>query len=157
MSLQDMNITVRELSTGDGELVNEFFDGMCGETRALFNRRDYNRRRALKYCKSPDKTRKYYLFERDGAMVALLFFLGFHTTVPELGLAVRDELRGKGLGGEIMRFAIDTARSEGAGAIELTTHTANLRAQALYEKHGFECMGLAKNGTELYYRLRFLK
>lgn len=157
MKFQGKELTVRELSALDTELVDEFFDAMGGESRSLFNRREYNRRRALKYCTAPDKTRKYYAFMLDGKMAALLFFLGFHTTVPELGIAVRDGLSGRGLGSTVMRYAIETAREAGAGAIELTTHVANIRAQALYEKHGFECMGLTKNGTELYYRLKFVK
>lgn len=149
--------TVREFSESDCELINEFFDSMGGETRALFNRRDYNRRGALKYCTRKDKTRRYYMFLLDGIMAGYVFFLDFHTTLPELGLALRDGLRGRGLGGELMRFAIATARGAGAGGLELTTHVANIRAQAFYEKHGFECRGLAKGGTELYYRLRFVK
>ena len=47
--------TVREFSESDCELINEFFDSMGGETRALFNRRDYNRRGALKYCTTGPK------------------------------------------------------------------------------------------------------
>ena len=157
MKFQGKEITVKELSSLDESLVNEFFDAMGGESRALFNRREYNRKRALRYCKSPDKTQKYYAFLLEGKMAAMLFFLDFHTMMPELGIAVRDGLSGQGLGGEVMRYAIDEARKEGAGAIELTTHAANIRAQALYEKHGFRCIGPTKNGTELYYRLKLVK
>ncbi len=146
---------IRELGVGDEGLIDEFFDAMGGESRALFNRRDYNRRGALKYCTNRDKTRRYYAFLSDGRMAGYVFFLDFHTAVPELGLALRDDLTGRGLGGELMRFAIDVAKNAGAGGIILTTHTANIRAQALYEKFGFICLGLTKNSTELFYLLRF--
>ena len=149
------NFIIRELEEGDGELINEFFDSMGGESRALFNRRDYNRRGALKYSRCRDKTRRYYAFISEGRLAGYVFFLDFHTAVPELGLAVRDELAGQGLGGELMSFAIEKARSAGAGGILLTTHTANIRAQALYERFGFVCQGITKNGTELLYILRF--
>ena len=46
-------------------------------------------------------------------------------------------------------------KDEGKGGLLLTTHTANLRAQCLYESCGFVCRGLCKNGTELFYLLRF--
>ncbi|MBQ7363042.1 MAG: GNAT family N-acetyltransferase [Clostridia bacterium] len=154
---EKMSFTVRELGASDESLVNEFFDAMGGESRALFNRRDYNRRGALKYCRTKDKTRRYYVFLSEEKIAGYVFFLDFHTTVPELGIALRDELAGQGIGGELMRFAIDTAREAGAGGIQLTTHVANVRAQALYEKHGFECRGLTKNGMELFYLLKFIK
>ena len=60
-----------------------------------------------------------------------------------------------GLGEILMRYAMDIAREDGKGGIYLTTHVANVRAQALYEKLGFRQMGVAKNGTELFYLLSF--
>ncbi len=153
----NVKFEVREFEEGDEGLINEFFDSMGGESRALFNRRDYNRRGALKYCKNRDKTRRYYMFLLEGRMAGYVFFLDFHTTVPELGIALRDDLSGRGLGRELMKFAIDTARAAGAGGIQLTTHVANVRAQALYEKCGFECAGLTKCGSELFYLLRFIR
>ena len=149
------NITVRELCSEDEPLINEFFDNMGGESRALFNRRDYNRRGVLKFCARPDSTRRYFIATLEGKMAGYVFFLDYNTTVPELGIAVRDELRGQRLGMRLMEFAIAQARDDGKGGIQLTTHVANIRAQALYEKMGFVCKGICKNGTELFYLLRF--
>lgn len=149
------NIIMRDVMPGDEALINEFFDSMGGESRALFNRRDYNRRGVLKFCARPDKTRRYFILELDGKMAGYVFFLDYNTTVPELGIAVRDELRGQHLGRRLMEFAIKHAKESGKGAIQLTTHTANIRAQALYEHVGFVCKGICKNGTELFYLLRF--
>ena len=55
----------------------------------------------------------------------------------------------------LVDFAIEKIIENGKGGIQLTTHVANVRAQALYEKKGFVCMGLAKNGAEMSYLLRF--
>ena len=52
-------------------------------------------------------------------------------------------------------FAEDMARKAGKGGIQLTTHVANLRAQALYEKMGFTLIGPTKNGTEFFYLYRY--
>ena len=82
-------------------------------------------------------------------MAGYVFFLDWDTGVPELGIAVRDDLQGQHLGKKLMTYAIESAREHGKGGIYLTTHTANLRGQALYESVGFTCMGLTKNGTEL--------
>ncbi|MBQ8311326.1 MAG: GNAT family N-acetyltransferase [Clostridia bacterium] len=149
------DITIRTLKAGDENLINDFFDRMGGESRALFNRRDYNRRGVLKQCTKPLSDRCYWLAILDGAMVGYVFYLDWDTGVPELGIAVRDDLRGQRLGKRLMMYAIDEAKMHGKGGIYLTTHTANLRGQALYDAMGFTCMGVAKNGTELMYLYRF--
>lgn len=148
-------ITVREIGAGDETLINDFFDRMGGESRSLFNRRDYNRRGALKFCARPDSTRRYMMAEYKGEMAGYVFFLDFDTSIPQLGLAVRDDLAGKGLGGYLVSFAQDMAQKAGKGGIQLTTHVANLRAQALYEKMGFVLVGPTKNGTEFFYLYRY--
>ena len=151
------NLSFREVREGDEKIINEFFEVMGGESRALFNRRGYNQRGVLKYCARPDKTRRYWIAEAEGEMVGYVFFLDFNTSVPELGLAVRDDLRGLHIGRELVTFAENYAKESGKGGIILTTHVANVRGQALYEHMGFQCMGLCKNGTELFYLRRFIE
>lgn len=150
-----MEITIREIKTGDEELIHEFFDSMGGETRALFNRRDYNRKGVLKFCSHPESTRRYYMAELDGKMAGYVFFLDFNTSIPTVGIALRDELRGLHLGRELISFAQKTAKESGKGGLILTTHVANIRAQSLYETMGFVNMGLCKNGSELFYLFRY--
>ena len=149
------SINIRPIVEGDEALIGDFFDRMGSESRALFNRRDYNRRGVLKFCARPDPTRRYFMAERDGEMVGYFFFMDWNTMIPEIGIAVRDDLMGQGLGTYLMSKAIEMTRSEGKGGIRLTTHVANLRAQTLYESSGFICCGLCKNGTELFYLLNF--
>ena len=149
------NITLRSLCASDEALINAFFDRMGGESRALFNRRDYNRRGVIKQCARPLPDRRYWLALLDGEMAGYVFFLDWNTGVPELGIAVRDDLQGRHLGKTLMTYAMNEARTCGKGGIYLTTHTANLRGQALYDAMGFTCMGVTKNGTELMYLYRF--
>ena len=148
-------ITLRPLREDDEALINDFFDRMGPESRALFNRRDYNRKGVLKQCRTPLASRIYWLALLDGEMVGYVFFLDWDTGIPELGIAVRDDLQGQHLGKHLMEYAIEQAGSNGKGGIYLTTHTANLRAQVLYESLSFTCMGITKNGTELFYLYRF--
>ena len=149
-------ITIREVKTGDEALINEFFDAMGGETRALFNRRDYNRKGVLKFCQKGDPTRHYYMAEFEGKMAGYVFFLDYNTSIPTMGLAIRDDLRGLHLGKELITYAQGRARTDGKGGLMLTTHVANIRAQSLYETMGFVNMGLCKNGSELFYLWRFI-
>lgn len=54
------------------------------------------------------------------------------------GLAVRVDLRGAGLGGQLLDWATAWARAQGAGAITLTSNLRRERAIAFYDRHGFE-------------------
>lgn len=150
------SLEIRELKAGDEPLINDLFDRMGGESYSLFNRRDYNRKGALRYCARPDAGRKYWIaLLPDGTIAGYVFFLDWNTTIPMLGIAVRDDLRGMHIGTGLISFAQETARAAGKGGIQLTTHFANLRGQALYEKMGFQCMGQYRNGQELYYLFRY--
>ena len=148
-------LTVREINADDTEKIALFFDRMGPESRSVFNRRDYNRKGVLKFIAKPDGTRRYYAAELDGELAAYFFFLDYNTSIPELGIAVRDDLAGRGIGSYLVSLAVEMAKNEGKGGIQLTTHVANLRAQTLYESQGFVCKGVCKNGTELFYLLNF--
>ena len=52
-------------------------------------------------------------------------------------LYVAPDLRGRGLGQALMEAAIETARAEGAGYMDLGTAETDTAARALYEKMGF--------------------
>lgn len=149
------SLLMRETEAGDAEKVNEFFDAMGAESRALFNRGNYNRQALLKQCTEPDPTYRYWLALRDGQMLGYVFLAHWNTGVPILGIAVRDDLKGMRLGGYLMDYAIEKAKAAGKGGIFLTTHIANIRGQVLYESRGFECMGTYRNAKELFYLLAF--
>jgi len=53
-------------------------------------------------------------------------------------LFVIPELRGSGVGEQLMNRARDFARAEGAVRLDLETAIDNVRAQGLYEKLGYE-------------------
>jgi ribosomal protein S18 acetylase RimI-like enzyme len=52
-------------------------------------------------------------------------------------LYVVPDMRGQGLGQALMEAAMDTARAEGAGYMDLGTAETDTAARALYEKLGF--------------------
>ncbi len=60
------------------------------------------------------------------------FFIG---TV--LFLDVKPEFRGKGYAQQLMRYAIDALKKQGASIITLVTRSENHAAQAVYKKMGF--------------------
>ncbi|WP_424235681.1 N-acetyltransferase family protein [Actinophytocola sp.] len=50
---------------------------------------------------------------------------------------VRSDQRGGGLGGQLIQWAIDTARERGAAMIQLTTDASRKDAHRFYERLGF--------------------
>jgi RimJ/RimL family protein N-acetyltransferase len=62
-----------------------------------------------------------------------------HSTT--LALAVRRSHWGLGVGSALLSEALSWSRSAGLVRVELTVHTTNMRAVALYRRHGFEVEG----------------
>jgi len=64
----------------------------------------------------------------------------------ELGIGVRDEFQGMGIGSMLMEILIALARKEGLKRIGLTVLADNYKALRLYEKFGFKKIRYIKNG-----------
>lgn len=65
-----------------------------------------------------------------------------------LTIAVSEHLRGRGLGRELLRALLATARSHSAEAVFLEVRASDAGAQRFYQREGFEPVGLRKK----YYR-----
>lgn len=86
-----------------------------------------------------------YVAERDGAVVGT-FQLTFIRQLSYGGglvaqiesVHVHSSQRGRGIGEQMMRFAIDLARQYGAFRIQLTSNVRRTRAHRFYERLGFE-------------------
>jgi ribosomal-protein-alanine N-acetyltransferase len=67
----------------------------------------------------------------------------------ELGnLAVAPEWRRRGLGARLLEFAVERAGERGVERIYLEVRVSNAAARELYEKHGFDQVGIRRR----YYR-----
>lgn len=65
-------------------------------------------------------------------------------TVPEaeiLNVAVVPEHRAQGIGGALIRAALDALRQRGAGRVYLEVRVSNTAARRLYERCGFRVVG----------------
>ena len=151
--MQDINI--RLIKPGDEDMINEFFSVMGPESRAFVNRRGGNQKFTLKYCKEQPENQRFWMAEADGVMVGLVFLWDLDTSIPWLGIAVRENMKGKQLGRRLIAHAQDYARADGKGGIQLTTHCANLRGQVLYEAMGFTRIGVHGASGEFYYLFRY--
>lgn len=147
--------TIRPVTADDEALIDEFFSVMGGESRAFFNRHDGNHQSAIDFCRNPGNKLQYFLAEADGIMIGLVFLWDLNTSIPWLGIAVREEMKGKHIGRKLIAYAQEYAKEHGKGGIQLTTHIANLRGQSLYETMGFRRMGIHGPSGEFYYLFRY--
>lgn len=148
------NFEIRPFQTGDMEKVDAFFDSITGDGRAFFNRNDGNKRGAHAFFKGEDTNIIRWMMLDGDKMVGYLFLWSLDKSVVWLGIAMADGYKGKGLGAHLLAHAKEWAIENGKGAILLTTHIANLRAQALYERVGYERLGIHESG-EIMYILRW--
>jgi len=61
--------------------------------------------------------------------------------VPELGMAVVADARGRGVGTALLARFLERARALGWRAVSLSVEDGNDRARALYDRHGFRVVG----------------
>jgi RimJ/RimL family protein N-acetyltransferase len=97
-------------------------------------------------------TGAYVIAEAGGAIVGFLgAFAGpFQRTrgiVYISHVGVRAAWRGRGLGSALFAAIEDWARGQGAWRLDLRVDTANARAIALYQKHGFAVEGRVVDGA----------
>ncbi|TDV39811.1 GNAT family N-acetyltransferase [Actinophytocola oryzae] len=89
--------------------------------------------------------RQWLVVAADGAEVVGTLQLTFIPGLSRLGstralieaVRVRGDQRGSGLGGELVRWAVDTAREQGAALVQLTTDASRTDAHRFYERLGF--------------------
>ena len=144
------NIVIREFAAADRPLVEAFFKQMGGETRALFDRNSYNYNVAMRYFDGAGANIVYYLAELDGVMIGYVYLSDIDKGVIWLGIAVHEDFKGKHLGRRLIQRATDYARENKKGGILLTTHVVNMRGQGLYDRMGFERIGMSNSGEVLY-------
>jgi len=148
-------IKIRDFTMEDSPLVEAFFKQMGAETRSFFDRGGGNRKNAMKYFDKTAVNTVYFLAELSGEMVGYIFLWDMDKCIPWFGIAVHENLKGRGLGKKLMHHAIEYAKKHNKGGILLTTHPSNIRAQVLYESVGFERLGVHGSSGETLYLIRF--
>ena len=91
-----------------------------------------------------DPRQQLLVGELDGEVVATaqvtwvrrLTYVGGEMGIVE-SVRVRSDLRGRGLGEQLMRHVLDLARGRGAVRVELTTNAQRTAARRFYDRLGF--------------------
>ena len=146
---------IREMVKEDKNMVEEFFGKMGGESRAFFNRGNGNYNFTMRFFEGEDLNTKFFIAEENGEMLGYVFLMDINTLIPLLGIAVNENYKGRGIGFKLMKYAEEYSVNHKKGGIVLTTHTANIRGQSLYEKCGFEKIGIHGASGEFFYMKKF--
>jgi len=92
-----------------------------------------------------DANHKLIVAEMNGEVIGTLHLMFLPSLSFQGGLRaqiesvrVDESQRGRGLGSEMMKWAIDHARARGAYVVQLTTHRSREAAHRFYERLGFK-------------------
>ncbi|HET8542404.1 MAG TPA: GNAT family N-acetyltransferase [Anaeromyxobacter sp.] len=133
---------VRVLAEADLEAALDLFEEVAAEGRWLANEAPVGRREVAARWRDLIRTGEGTILvaEEGGPPVGLAAMVGL--AVPELGMLVRAERRGQGVGDALVRACVSWAEGRGAREVVLHVFPHNAPAIALYRKHGFEDRGL---------------
>ena len=149
-----LTLTFRPMRLSDREEIRKFYDDMGEESAAFFNVDHGNERRTMAFFDNSKPDHRFFVAEDGGRIAGLLFVWDIDRSVPWLGVAVRDDYQGKGVGTFLLNGVFALLRENRYGGLLLRTAKTNAAARRLYEKTGFEHIGEHPSG-ELLYLKRF--
>ncbi|MDI6752220.1 MAG: ribosomal protein S18-alanine N-acetyltransferase [bacterium] len=91
---------------------------------------------------------EFYVTKEEGKVVGYLGFYKVKDEMQLVNLAVTKERQGKGIGSELLKWALKQAKSLGAKKAFLEVEKGNSRAISLYHKFSFYETGIRKGYYE---------
>lgn len=149
-----MSIHLEPLREAHFERLHHLFDAVCRERRFMAFTEAGPKEQTFAYYRSILVARHTHVVALRGAALVgwcdVLPHLGqMRAHVGTLGMAVASSERGKGVGRQLILAAISDATTKGLWRIELTVHSENHAAQALYKSVGFQYEGTQHRGWSL--------
>ncbi len=154
-------ITVRQLGPGDAANLCTFYNGLSEASRRTFRPLGATTTSAAcqAVCNANAGGEKYDLVAWSGrAIIGWGFVWELKKAEPLFGLAVADAHQGRGLGPDLTRRVLEECDNLGLLRVVLTVVKDNLRARAIYERHGFTTYGEFHHDEDQldYYRMERL-
>jgi ribosomal protein S18 acetylase RimI-like enzyme len=143
---------IRRITKNDIIMLSDFFASLSDKTLYFFTphslEKDFLQEMIENIDEDNDSIRfmSYTGEGKNETMTGYIFCFNWKRKVPTLGIGVRDDFQGVGLGKNLLEHMIKVALESQKGAVLLTTKQDNIRAQALYKKFGFEIIGVDKRG-----------
>ena len=141
---------IRPLKIRDKEMVQAFFDNMSERSASFFNVNRGNEKRTMEFFRNGKEDHRFFVVTDESEIIALAFIWDIKTSIPWFGIAVSDTYQGQGIGTSFIKEIFRILKEDGFGGLFLRTSVENIPAQKLYEKCGFERIGVHPSGEYLY-------
>lgn len=133
------------------EQLHALFDSVCRERRFLAFTQAGPREQTFAYYQGIVTAGGIHFVALSGEqlvgwcdVLTLMGQMRAHSSV--LGMAVAKDFRGQGIGRQLITKALAKADERGLKRVELTVHSENTNAQALYKSVGFAFEGTQRRG-----------
>ncbi|MFA5207751.1 MAG: GNAT family protein [Candidatus Paceibacterota bacterium] len=156
-------ITFREPKTNDVKSALEMISSLVDEKAYILVQKKPTLKEEKEFWKklmkeSKEKIRVVSLIDVNGKVYGIsdisLVDKEVRKHVGDLGISLKKEIRGRGLGEKLLRKIIDKARKElKIEIVTLTAFSKNKVAINLYKKVGFKKLGTIKKGVSHYGKL----
>jgi len=138
-----MNFSIRAIRLEDAAAYHSLVDEIKDEGKYLFSTLRFSLEATKEYIRHHEEVSNpvWGAFDDQGTLLGWIDFNrgGFseiaHTAT--LGMGIKKEFRGQGVGGALMDACVASARSLGIEKLELEVFASNTAARALYIKKGF--------------------
>jgi ribosomal protein S18 acetylase RimI-like enzyme len=154
-------VTIRPLSTKDGKLLGDFYTSIPREDQFFYDPHPLTRGAARRLAARADsRLVVQILAQAEDGSVGGYCFNGFDapdSPVSRMGICVRRDFQGQGLGGALLDYLLRITERIGPPVMSLTVKKANSAATALYLRRGFRIVheGTShRDGEPQYYMER---
>jgi ribosomal protein S18 acetylase RimI-like enzyme len=136
--MEDKNFKIKKLRKRDTEKFYEFFTALSERTKYFFHPHPFDRETAEKLCNERDKNTVRFVVIIDEKIAGYGFLWNLNNDFPSLGICIRDDFQGKGIGKGLVEYLINFAKKKDKKGLVLTVYKDNENAISLYQKYGFE-------------------
>lgn len=147
-------VAVHLLSSGDGEILGDFYEGIPLEDARFFCPHRLDREHAEKNAANASSpTEVFFVLEMPDHSIGGITYYRWQdasSVKSSFGLCVSRKLQGKGAGKMLTKYLLNIAVNIGPAVMGLTVQCANTKAVALYRQLGFEVVREQMRGANIY-------
>ena len=154
-----MEVVMRRARREDADAINEIFNQAVEEGNSNLDIDSKDRAYREEWLADHDGRHPVYVGEMDGTVVCWVSLSPYSQRYPydwiaDLSIDVRRDLRGKGLGSQLLRFIEQRAEELGYYKIVLSVFGGNLSALHTYRRAGYRDVGVFRGHG--YYKGRLV-
>ena len=90
-----------------------------------------------------EKTGRIYLVKFSNKVIGVIVISEINNDTDEvMNVAIKEEFQNKGIGKQLIQFAINKSKSNGKKKLEICTGNSSITQLAMYQKLGFRMIGI---------------